>query len=897
MRKIAAAVAVVVLLIGVALWWKYGRKDDRDRATTRGTAAAVGSGASVGSSSAASPAQAVGALEGRIRDAAGAPVPDATVHVDGEDVEPRVIAARADGTFAVPDLAPGSYAVVASAPGFIGTAVAAVAVAAGATARVDLTLTAGGNVVSGTVTDAGGGPVEGALVSAAPRVEVRSEGPRRVAAAALTDRDGRYKLTLAAGSYTLAGQRADYLGDHVAIEVAGVDLTVDLRLVPGGTVEGVVKDVATGAVVAGAVVDAQSEPLGWLAGRGRVRSATTDATGRFSLTGLPPGVLRLRARVDADGRQSREPLQVSLAIGEQAPDVELWIEAAPYLAGRVVDDAGQPIADAQVTVMAASDADSTATDADGRFRVLGVEPGSYRLLPTHRSHRASAPLLVKVADRSITDLVLTMSRAPRIVGRVEPGTAAMVTLDPDGEGVDLAMLGALQLGGTPTAADGSFELSPVSPGRHVVAAKATDGRRGTVTVEVPTVGDAQAVITLEARGSIAGTVRDQRGAPVAGAAVQLRVTGGAVERHVVVNGVDVSADRAITGKDGSFVMKGLDAGRYGLAVLDERGGKLRWAKGGVAPMVELDAGEQKTGVALVVEVDDEVIRGVVLDPSGAPKADAWVQAVTRPEALGPPPDDEGPTSSSVTRVMVVSDDGDSGASAPVLTDDQGRFELRRLRRGSYDVVAEADRGALRGRTTDVATGGTTSVALAGLSAVAGVVTSGGAPVTDFSIEVRGVTPHRQRFRAADGRFRIERLEPGAYTIDAQSELGRGSTTTTVAAGATAEVALALALDGTVVGRLVDASGQPVPGAHVLALPGDVGEHGSFSISGPPEQSGADGRFTLTLAPGDYQILVLRGGGPDRTGKKFTIVGGQQVDVGDVALSASPPPPPPPPRGK
>ena len=897
MRKIAAAVAVVVLLVGLALWWKFGRGDDRDGGASRGATAAVGSGLAVGSGSATPAGPTVGALEGRIRDAAGAPVSDATVHVDGEDLDPRVIAARADGTFAVPDLAPGSYAVVASAPGYTGTAVAAVAVAAGATARVELVLTAGGNVVSGTVTDAGGGPVEGALVSAAHRVEVQSEGARRVAAAALTDRDGRYKLTLAAGSYTLSGQRADYLGDRVAIEVAGVDQIVDLRLVPGGTVEGVVKDVATGAVVAGATVDAQAEPLGWLAGRGRVRSVTSDATGRFSLTGLPPGVLRLRAQVDADGRQSREPLQVSLAIGEQAPDVELWLEAAPYLAGRVVDDAGQPIADAQVTVLAASDAESTATDADGRFRVLGVEPGSYRLLPTHRSHRAGAPLLVKVADRSITDLVLTMSRSPRIVGRVEPGTAAMVTLDPDGEGVDLAMLGALQLGGTPTAADGSFELSPVSPGRHVVAAKATDGRRGTVTVEVPAVGDAQAVITLEERGSIAGTVRDQRGAAVAGAAVQLRVTGGAVERHVVVNGVDVSADRAITGKDGSFVMKGLDAGRYGLAVLDERGGKLRWAKGGAAPMVELDAGEQKTGVALVVEVDDEVIRGVVLDPSGAPKADAWVQAVTRPEALGPPPDDDGPQSSSVTRVMVVSDDGDSGASAPVLTDEQGRFELRRLRRGSYDVVAEADRGALRGRTTDVVTGGTTTVALTGLSAVAGVVTSGGAPVTDFSIEVLGVTPHRQRFRAADGRFRVERLEPGAYTINAQSELGRGSTTTTVAAGATAEVALVLTLDGTVVGRLVDASGQPVPGAHVLALPGDVGEHGSFTMSGPPEQSGADGRFTLTLAPGDYQLLVLRGGGPDRTGKKFTIVGGQQVDVGDVALSAAPPPPPPPPRGK
>ena len=889
MKKVLAVVVAVAAVVVAILWWR-GRSGEAPRPAATATVGPVGA-TPLTPGAAAPAAPATGRVEGTVVGADGRPVLGAMVAVDGGG-PPRAV--DPDGRFVVPDLEAGTYVVVAAAPGHVPARADDVKVAAGATARVALTLTAGGHDVTGLVTDVSGGPIEGATVSATRRETL---GRGEIVAAAFTDRDGRYRLTLAPGAYVVSGEREDYVRASANLELADGARTLDLRLVPAGVVEGVVKDVASGAPVAGAKVEASTAQLGRFGGMHRGASVTTDARGQFRLAGLTPGAIALSARVDVDGRQSREPTEVLLGIGEQVAGVELWVEVAPYLAGRVVDADGRPIAEADILAMGGASGESTQTDADGRFRVLGLDPGVYQVMASHPRYAAAPPRRVELADRPVTDIELRLTASPRVIGRVEPPTEAAIKVDPDLDPVGFApmMLAAVE---QRSRSDGTFEIPRITAGTHTIAAKAIDGRRGQATVVVPDQGEASVVIRLEDGGSIAGTVRDQQGQPVVGAGVIIRKTSGPVVRRMIVNGVETTADRAVTDRNGAYLMRGLEAGRYQLAVIDERGGSLT-LRGRDAPTVRLADGEAKRGVDLAVEIDDGVIRGVVTGADGAPKADAWVTAVISFESMVAPPSsdggDDGPGEHSTTSVMVVSEEaggGPFGAAAPVLTDDQGRFELHGLRRGRYDVVAEADRGALRGRTTDVATGATTAIRLTGLGVLAGVVTTPTGPAADYTVEVDGPSTHSKRVRAADGRFRIERLEPGTYQVAISGPSGSGQATATVTLDRPAEVAIAVVANGRVIGRLLTADGAPVANVNVLAMPGKLDGHGSFTMDGPPENTDPDGRFALSLAPGEYSLLALRPNASPRTDATFTIVAGQTVDLGEVRLPATAPPPAP-----
>ncbi|HUQ04277.1 MAG TPA: carboxypeptidase-like regulatory domain-containing protein [Kofleriaceae bacterium] len=896
---------VLVLVAGAGFWWWRGR-EKQSGAGGRGGAGTAQSvrGSGTGTGTGTGTGQKVARLEGRVRGPGDSAVPGAIIHLDPGEGDATTILAGADGRFVVDDLEPGEYAVSASAPGFVPDVEPELALRGGETTKVELVLDKGGLTLRGTVTDALTGPIAGAVVSAA--TQNGFFGTRSDRAAAMTDDAGRYTLTLAPGAYRVRASHAEYVGAGAQVELRDAEVVQDFRLVPGGVIEGIVKDEVTGQPVGGATVMVERERggPGWSEGRGIV-TVESNAMGAFRAPGLMPGTLRLRAEVERDGRLTREPVLVPLGVAEQAANVEVFVGAAPFVAGRVVDEEGKPVPGAMVMAMGKQELTSSPSDDEGNFRFVGLKPGFWQLSGSSEHHEADGLTPVTLADAPVEGVIVKVSSAPHITGHVVPAAVAEVKLERDltQGGIMLWGGGMAMMAATHSGDDGAFDLTPVESGKRVVLAQTADGRRGKVEVDVPAKGAIDVVIKLEERGSIAGRVVDQSGNPVPGAAVHLKKLEGNKRSTFVVNGVDLTTDRAVVGRDGAFIMRGLDKGKYELTVADDRGGRLGWAKAAKgkerAPVtVQLGENEQKTGVELTVELDDGVLRGVVRNPDGTPRAEAWVTASLRHDELMPEhPDGDGPGETSTT-IMIVDDGSGIGGAPPVLTDESGRFELRGLRRGTYDLVAEAERGALRGRVDNVRTGSDTAIALAGLASIEGVVTAAGKPVSEFSFEIEGLARRAQTVRDASGKFRIDRIDPGTYTVRIKSAAGVGNGKVIAEAGKTAQVAIALAGATKVRGRLVDDKGTPVANTPVLAMPARASddEHGSFSFEGTPPTSDADGRFDFEVEAGDYELIIL--GGPSRPvapNKKFTAVGGQTADLGDIVVASAAPPPSTPPK--
>jgi hypothetical protein len=909
---LVGGVIAVAAILAFLLW---PRGDDRGA----GPAAAQPRD-SGGATAGGAPARARGGVDGRVVDERGQPVAGAVVRAVAssrwDDQEPVTATTGGDGGFAL-DVVAGRWSVTASAPGRVpGEAVAEVA--AGERTRIQLRLVAGGASVAGRVVDATGGSVGGALVVLAPEQGVLGADTRR-AAAAMTDGDGKFEVGVVPGRWRVATTHPEYVADARSLDVPASGATIEISLVPGGVVEGTVRDRGSDAPVAGARVSYAREVIGQgpfagasaqQRGQGEV---TAGADGSFRITGLGAGRIILTAQTD-DDRAGDEPTEVLLGIAETATDVDVFVAPALSIAGRVVYDDGSPAAGAGVTVQQRGEATMVTAGDDGRFRVGGARPGRYRLRAEAEDSLKSEGVTVEVDRAPVTDVVLTVARGAYVTGRVEPAGPAEITVIPEDDGGGIKMEDGfldLDLTGGPatrTAADGTFRIGPFPPGTVTLGGKAPDGKRGETEVTVDAGGAAGVVIALEARGSIAGRVATKKGVPVPGAVVSLRrATGpGGLRRTTIVNGVDIGADRAPCDGDGRFAVAGLDAGTWELTVLDDLGAPIAFdRKDADAPeRVELAANQQRSGVELVVEAKDGVIEGVVLGPDGAAVPDAWVTVAPEEQRLpglgrirgpggpgraGPPEPEAEPAEggSIVESRVIVMDSGSGGAGEipPVLTDSAGRFAVKHLRRGTYRVNAEGLRGGARGSVGEVATGSDVTVKLQTLSKLAGTVTMGGKPVVDYAVSVDGPTRKRREVHDDEGEFTMHGLDPGAYEVEARTPAGTGRATVTIEAGRESTVAIDIQAQGIIKGKLVDASGAPIADRMVIVGPRQPEGSMSIELGEPPPTTGADGSFTAKSDAGPRTFFILGPNGPD-VRKDLDVVAGQTLDLG--TLTAEPP---------
>src|SRR6185503_6747034 len=198
--RLPRAGIVVVLIAAVAggfWWWKQRQASDAP-ATTAVTQSprSAPSRAAAPRSAPVAPAR----LAITVTDDSG-PLAGATVRLAPKDGEVVVVKTGADGS-AHSDLDPGAWTVSASAAEHVPAALPTRQLAAGADERVAIKLARGGRQLSGTVSDATGGPVAGARIDAA-RVNSAAE-PRDAVATAFTGADGKYRLSIGDGRLLVA---------------------------------------------------------------------------------------------------------------------------------------------------------------------------------------------------------------------------------------------------------------------------------------------------------------------------------------------------------------------------------------------------------------------------------------------------------------------------------------------------------------------------------------------------------------------------------------------------------------------------------------------------------------------------------------------------------------------
>ena len=254
--------------------------------------------------------------------------------------------------------------------------------------------------VTGAVLATGGPAVAGARV--AVRSASAAAGGAEFFAEAVSGADGKFTIPNAPSGPSATSVRAKGFVPYWRVSPPGrAQAQERIVLEPGGTVSGTVTDVS-GKPAAGAIV---------LLGLAAVR---TDSSGRYRLAAVAAGARTVEAISGEDLIARRGNVAVRTAA---EATVDLRLAAAASIAGTVVDEkTRRPIVGAYVRVLdSGRPRKVVATDAQGKFRAPGLEPGKYTVRAERTGYLATSLTGITAAAGT--------ARSPAVAIALEPAAS------------------------------------------------------------------------------------------------------------------------------------------------------------------------------------------------------------------------------------------------------------------------------------------------------------------------------------------------------------------------------------------------------------------------------------------------------------------------------------------
>ncbi len=454
-------------------------------------------------------------------------------------------------------------------------------------------------------------------------------------------------------------------------------------------------------------------------------TALTDPDGTFRIEGILPGRYHLFAEraglLDAEKQRGRSDGRIlTLAAGQELRDIRLKLQATAVVRGRVTDEDGDPLPNAEVTVLRQSfvagrkhweQAGAERTNDLGEYRVSNLPAGNFYVsvspppdfktlienagagasernrtlsgkppsttyqttyYPGTSDRSQATPLQLRPGDDFPANFSLTPSPSLSIRGSVVNVPArASATIMLQSRDFNLVLNGAEM------HKDGSFVIRDVSPGNYTILA----------TIDGSTV-------PMMARQSLqvgSTNVEGLRLAPQPGTTVRghLRIESksgasrfepertflalqsfDSEQDEGMIAGRESFSNLAHVAPDGNFQWTDVPAGNYYVQVAGDTGANDGWfVKSVVAAGREInDSGVVLNGgvvpLDIVISANGGIAEGVVVDSKGEPVPNAVVVAV--PE----------------TRLR-----GRLDRYRKTVSDQSGRFRLLGIRPGDYTLFA------------------------------------------------------------------------------------------------------------------------------------------------------------------------------------------------------------------